>query len=555
MAISGVVLVAGPAAGAEPFSLPCKGVSFAEVATPSGLDFRYQRGASDARHLPETMGSGLAWLDADGDGWLDLYLVQAGPFPPTGAVAATDSLFRNRGDGLFEDVSLRSGLDDRGYGMGAIPADLDGDGDLDLLVTQFGTARLLVNDGALRFEDRTAESGFELRGWSTSAAFADADGDGDLDLYVARYLEYDPEHAPFCVEHDSQERGYCHPSLFEGSPHAFFENLGGGRFRDATRAAGFGAAVGRGLGVLFVDLDDDRRPDLYVANDLHPNFVFRNLGPSAAGGVRFEDLSIASGAAVNRKGEPEAGMGVAAGDLDGDGRPELAVTNFDVETNTLYQNLGDMQFEDVAARSGFGPPSFNLLGFGLAFADLDLDGDLDAYAANGHLFEKPGRDSVTYAQPGLLYLGDGAGRLSSETCGTYGWGMGVGRGLAVADADNDGDIDLAISNSNGPVALLRNETTSPSTHSKPWLGVTLRSSGTNTQAIGARVRLRMSSDRNQSRWVQAGDSYLSASDRRLVFGWKEGETPAELEILWPSGRVTRIARPGASSYLVLTEPR
>lgn len=552
MTSSALLLFAGllTAGANEPFRLPCAGVALSEVAASAGLEFRHRRGASPERHLPETMGSGLAWIDADGDGWLDLYAVQSGPFPPTASDDATDALYRNRGDGRYEDVSARAGLADRGYGMGAIAADVDGDGDSDLLLTQLGTARLLVNDGAMRLVDRTNELGPALSGWSTSAAFADADGDGDLDLYAARYIDYDPATAPFCVEAESQARNYCHPSLFEGARHGYFENVGGGKLRDAADAAGLGEAIARGLGVLFVDLDDDRRPDLYVANDLHLNFVFHNLG-----GGKFEDLSLASGAAVNRKGEPEAGMGVAAGDVDGDGRPELAVTNFDVETNTLYQNLGDMQFEDVAARSGFGPPSFNLLGFGLVFADLDLDGDLDAWAANGHLFERPERDSVSYAQPDLLYLDDGRGHFTSEACGTNGWGLGVGRGLAAGDFDNDGDVDLAVSNSDGPLALVRNDTLAPGGASRPWLGVSLRSAGTNTGAVGARIHLRTSSGRGQTRWVQAGDSYLSTSDPRHLFGWPPGETPVSLEVLWPGGRVTRIDRPAAGSYLVLSEPR
>lgn len=389
---------------------PACDVRLTDVASEVGIDFVHDRGASAAKHLPETMGAGLSWLDYDGDGWLDLYVVQSAAFPPGPGPRSPDRLFRNRGDGTFEDASARAGTSRRATGQGSVAGDLDGDGDVDLYLTNFGPDVVLLNDGAGRLQDATEELGVTVEGWSSSGALADADADGDLDLYVSRYLEYDPDHDIFCGDPTSLEPKYCDPSLFLGSTDRFFLNAGDGRLVDSTEAAGIASADGRGLGVLFADLDGDRDADLYVANDLTLNFLFANRGDGT-----FEDVTLLSGTAVNRQGRPEAGMGVALGDVDGDLDPDLAVTNFDIETNTLYLNAGGLDFEDVAARSGFGVPSFNRLAFGIAAADLDVDGDLDFYLANGHIFERPNRENVDFAQPDQILLGDGGGRLRLRT--------------------------------------------------------------------------------------------------------------------------------------------
>jgi hypothetical protein len=521
---------------------PCSPLRLRHAEAQAGLSFRHDPGKSDARHLPETMGSGLAWLDYDGDGWMDLYVVQSGAFPPDGSSRGADRLFRNRGDGTFEDVTARARIADRAYGQGATAADVDGDGDTDLYLTDFGPDTLLLNRGDGTFEDATARSGLGAGGWSSSAAFADADGDGDLDLYVARYVKYDPNNGLFCGDFATGRRDYCDISLFEGENDLFYRNRGNGTFEDATAAAGFSSANGRGLGVLFTDLDGDRRPDVYVANDMTPNLLFHNLG-----GGRFEDVSLFSGAAVDAAGKAQAGMGLAAGDFDGDGDPEITVTNFDAEVNSFYRNLGDLQFEDASASSGLGPPSYNLLGFGIIAADLDLDGDLDAYVANGHVFEHPKWDSVLYAQPDLILAGDGHGRFENRSCALPPGEPQVGRGLAAGDYDSDGRPDLAMQNSGGPLELLRNETNGI------WVGVVLEGRAPNTAAVGAKVTL-VSPGRRQVRWSMAGDSYQSTSDRRLLFGLPAGETPKELEVVWPSGRTQRLAAPPTGRYLTLTEP-
>ena len=489
------------------------------------------------------MGAGLAWLDYDGDGWTDLYAVQSGRFPPAaGDAAATDRLFRNHGDGSFQEMAVPA--TGEGYGQGATAADVDGDGAIDLYLCAFGGDTLLHNLGDGSFAPLPS-SGIPRDGWSSSGAFADADGDGDLDLYVARYLDYDPAHDLFCGDFESGRRDYCDPSLFAGVRDLFLRNAGDGTFVEVGREVGLGEATGKGLGVVFSDLDGDGLPDLYVANDLTPNFLFRNRGG------RFEDLSLVSGAAVNRDGKPEAGMGIAVGDVDRDGDPELAVTNFDVESNTLYENLGGLQFADVSAASGFGLPSFNLLGFGIVFADLDLDGDLDAYIANGHIFEEPRRANVTYAQPDLMLAGDGAGGFRDAACPWLAREPRVGRGLAAADYDNDGDPDLAELNNDGPLSLWRN-----GQRGGRWLGVILAGRRPNTQGVGARLTLARAGASPPSRdirWLLAGDSYQSASDKRILFGLGEGGA-GELEVHWPSRRRQRFLEPPPGRYLTVYEP-
>ncbi len=516
----------------------CRGLSFHDVALEAGLRLDHVNGAIGAKHLPETMGSGLAWLDYDSDGLLDLYVVQSGPFPPDGDASAANRLFRNVGSGRFADVTDATGTGDRGYGQGAVAADVDGDGFVDLYVSNYGPDVLLRNRGDGTFVDGTTQAGLGLAGWSASAALADADRDGDLDLYVTRYVEFDPAMDIFCGDPDSGQRRYCDPSLFRGATDRYYRNLGQGRFEDATEAAGFAGADGKGLGVVFTDLDGDRLPDVYVANDLTINLLYRNRGDGT-----FEALSLISGAGLNRDGKAEAGMGLAVGDVDGDGDPDLMVSNFDVETNTLYENLGRLEFRDVAAESNFGPPSFNLLGFGLVLGDMDLDGDLDTYTANGHIFERPNRDTSTYAQPDLLLLGDGKGGFRSASCGPAFDGRHVGRGLAAADYDDDGDLDLAVVNNGGPLQLLRNESVQ-----RTWLGIRLSGRSPNTEAIGARVAVTDGST-TQLRWVQAGQSYLSSNDRRLLFGFADGVAPTKLTVEWPEGTSSVIETPKANRYL------
>ena len=615
------------------------GFAFVEVAAEAGIDFRHDSGAAGGLHLPETMGAGVAWIDFDGDGWLDLYFVQSGPFPPDGGErdgGAADRLFRNLGPdeaGEFRFAPVEAGGLARGYGQGVVAADVDGDQDVDLIVSHWGPTVLLRNDGAGRFapaeplsagdaggapagppsaggaegapdESLPAE---DVRGglaeplpagdgggaqdefpWGSSVALADADGDGDLDLYVSRYLDYDPAHGLDCRRDgpDSPPE-VCDPSLFTGQRDRYYLNLGAGAFEDATEAAGLGGADGKGLGVLFTDLDADGRPDLYVANDLTLNLLFRNRGDGT-----FEDLSLLSGAAVNRNGRPEAGMGLVAADFDLDGDPDLAVTNFDVETNTLYRNAGPasgLLFEDVSATAGFGQPSFNLLGFGIVAEDFDADGALDVHVANGHIFASPRRDNTSHRQRNLLLRGaggrdggDGGGRETGgraafveARCGWLERDPLVSRGAAAADFDLDGDADLAVTANDGPARLWRNDTAVPG--GAGWLGVELRGRSPNTQAVGAVATLSGDAGAPPARrWTIRGDSYQSSSGHRLR--WALGSPPAStgdpeadadrsgnpppaagagrplrLDLRWPSGGRTRVVDPPTGVYLIVEE--
>lgn len=541
---------------------------FEDVTPDSGLVFVHDSGRSGAKHLPETMGSGVAWLDFDGDGWLDLFLVQSGPFPPSPPSDEADRepahrLFRGLGPGTrqsavgqdaarrrFVDVSHLLPSIPGGYGQGALAIDVEGDGDADLVLTAIRGAgpgqsavTLLRNLGGT-FEAEVLEQSEEAYRWATAAAAADVDRDGDLDLFVAHYLDFDPEAEIFCgrpaTEGKPARPDYCDPSLFPGQSDSFWRQHEG-KLRlepDLGPRLPEGAVLGKGLGALFVDVNDDLWPDLYVANDITPNHLY--LG----GADGFHEDGLLAGVAVNAEGKPEAGMGLAALDIDQDGDPDLAVTNFDVETNTIYSNLGDGSFEDRSAASGFGVPSFNRLGFGLVAEDFDLDGWVDVYAANGHIFEQPARANVSYRQPDLVLRGE-MGRFAPVACAVESFPPRVSRGAASADFDRDGDVDLALTHIDETVVLAAN-----STDPEPdgWIGVELRSAGANADAVGARVRLRTkpvakgTAGSSQVRWVMAGGSYLSSSARELRFGVEPG-VGAELEILWPSGRTVRIESP------------
>ena len=544
--VGGLLVVSTKASPAQQDA--CRGTALTEAADETGILFVHDRGETGNFYNPETMGSGVAWFDYDGDGWLDCYLVQSGPFPPPaeGRAAATNQMFRNTGDGGFEDVTARTGAGEMGYGQGVLGADFDGDRMPDIYLANWGVDRLLMNRGDGTYEDRTTESGIEVEGasgWSSGAALGDADRDGDLDLYLVIYVEHDPENEPFCLHPSTGERWYCGPSPFEPKMDIFFRNQGGAVFEDETLEAGFETANGKGLGVLFVDLNDDQWPDVYVANDMTFNLLFVNKGDGT-----FEDLSLMSGVAVSRDGMPEAGMGVAIGDVDGDGDADLAVANFDVQTNTLYINQGDFFFEDNSAASGFGAASFNYVGFGLVMADFNRDGNMDFFNGTGHTVEISPRANVYYEQPDVLLLGDGMGNFSEPDCPLPNQRPSVSRGVAYADYDNDGDPDVGIQRSGRAFSLLRNDTRAGS-----WLGLRLWSDTPNSEGVGAVVSLRTSKG-VQKRWVIAGSSYQSSSDIRVLFGFDKDAKIHEVEILWQSGKVQQIHQPPLESYLTVREP-
>jgi hypothetical protein len=496
-------------------------LAFEDVTAQSGITFVHRHGGTGRKLFPETMGSGCALFDFDGDGDLDLYFVN-GPGAP-------NALYENDGHARFRDVTEHAGVGDRGFGMGAVAADIDNDGDLDLFVTNYGGKVLYANDGDGTFTDVTRRAGFAGDGrWATSAAFADVDNDGFVDLYVCHYVRYDIEHPPDCRSPDGM-REYCNPADFPSEPDALYHNRGDGTFIDVTEQAGIVDPEGRGLGVVFFDLDDDGDQDIFVANDMSRNYLFVNRGDGT-----FDERGLIAGVAYNEGGRVSAGMGTDAGDYDNDGRLDLFVVNFSLETNTLFHNEGGGTFTDRTVQAGLAPITLRWLGFGTLFFDPDLDGDLDLVTVNGHVLDTIERhgQGVTYAEPAQLLenLGDGRFREASSTSGPYFSTPHVGRGLACGDLDGDGDEDLVISNCNQAAALLLNRQAT----GNATLAITLVGHKSNRSAIGARVTVTANGQR-QIREVKCGYSYLSQGSLTQHFGLGSAKVAERIEVRWPAG--------------------
>jgi hypothetical protein len=478
------------------------------------------------------MCGGVGLLDFDGDGWLDLYVVQGGPFPPAAAARNDgDRLYRNRGDGTFEELTERAGLKAfaGGYGHGVAVADFDNDGRPDLFVTRWRSYALYHNAGDGRFDDVTETAGLAGdRDWPTSAAFADLDGDGDLDLYVCHYLRYDPSNPRRCEHPDSPSKHECNPLDFPSLPDHVFRN-DSGRFVDVTVASGFVDPDGRGLGVVAAHLDDDDHIDLYVANDMTANYLFLSRG-----GFRFEEAGATAGAAASAEGGYKAGMGIACGDFDGDLRIDLAVTNYFGESTTFYRNLGAGFFGDHTAVIGMAGPTRRLLGFGLAFLDADNDSRLDVISANGHVLD--GRPRYPWTMPLQLLQSMPGGRVAdvSDRAGAPFGPLHLGRGLAVGDIDNDGRPDAVVVAQNEPLIYLHNETKDAGRS----ISFALEGTKSNRDGVGARVTIE-AGGRRQFAERCGGGSYQSAGDPRLHFGLGSAATVDSVEVRWPSGQVDR----------------
>ncbi len=518
------------------------GPGFVDATAASGLSFRHVSGAFGDKWMPESLGSGVAIFDADADGISDVLLVQGTAWPgheeavPAQLRDATMRLLLNRGDGTFRDATPGSGLDVPLYGFGAAPADYDGDGDIDLYVTAYGVNRLFRNLGGARFEDATAEAGVGHPGWSTSAAWLDHDGDGDLDLYVANYVVWSPEQDIWCSL-DGTHKSYCTPESYQGEPSVLYRNEGSGVFVDATREAGLFVPGGKSLGVAVGDFNADGWPDLAVANDTEPNFLFENRKDGS-----FEEVGLVSGMAFDASGRARAGMGIDSANLANDETVTLAIGNFSKEMIGLFERGPAGLFVDVAGRAGVGRSSFPFLTFSLFFFDYDLDGYEDLFAVNGHLVDRinevePG---ITYPQRSLLYRNVGDGRLV-EVAGESGEMLMepvVGRGAAYADLDRDGDLDIVVTTNNGRARLLRN-TTRDGEGGPAVLRVVLIGENANRQALGAWLRL-YGVPGVQTRMVRSGSSYASQSELAATFGLG-GEGPASrLLIDWPDGGTTEI---------------
>ncbi|MGH9750539.1 MAG: CRTAC1 family protein [Candidatus Polarisedimenticolia bacterium] len=521
-------------AAPEPPAAASGGLPVFEDATrASGLQFRHVNGATGRKYMPETLGAGTCVFDFDGDGLQDVYFVQSGPLPGfDGGGPIRSALFRNLGAGRFADVTGRAGVGGPVgcYGFGCTAGDIDGDGDRDLFVTCYGPDVLYRNEGDGRFTDVTARAGVGNPLWGTSAGFADYDGDGDLDLYVANYVAFDPATDLYCGENRPGWRTVCHPRNFDSQPDALYRNRGDGTFEDVTRRAGIDDATGKGLGVVWGDLDADGDEDLYVANDDTPNFLWRNRGDGT-----FEEVGELAGVALSEDGLPQAGMGTDLADYDDDGRPDLFVTNLAEETNALYRNEGGLMFSNATFISGLGAPSILDLGFGTVFFDADHDGDQDLFVANGHIIDNIAlySDTVTFEQPVRLYRNLGGGRfdLPAPPSGSPLRQPRVGRGAVAFDADDDGDLDLLITENDRPAALLRN-TGTPGRH---WLQVLLAGAPPNRDAIGAVVSLEAGGVR-RTRFSRTAMSYLSQGDRRLHFGLNDATRVERIVVRWPGRR-------------------
>jgi enediyne biosynthesis protein E4 len=536
-------------------------IRFADVTAAAGIDFRHYDGRTDMEYIMDETGAGVGWLDYDQDGLMDLFLVQGASFtPPYAQPRPASKLYRNLGGGRFKDVTADVGLGHVGCGQGVAVGDIDNDGYPDLFLTCYGKPNVLYHNvpdgkGGRRFADITAKAGLadhpdwhERPNWSTSAAFLDYNGDGRLDLFVCSYVKIDLGHYPLCENSRRTRRGPCPPRRFEGTRCLLYRNNGDGTFTDVSKEAGIDAPDAKALGVVALDLDDDGKPDLYVANDTTPNFLFHNLGNG-----RFESVGPVSGCAVSLEGEATASMGVDADDLDGDGRPDLFVTTFARETKPLYRNEGGGQFLDASFASGLGSATWHRLGFGTAFLDADRDGNLDLFISNGHVsrhIDDEGDPNLTFRQKAQLFLNNGRGRFQdiSERAGGY-FGEGhVGRGLALCDYDNDGLMDAALNNSGEPAVLLHNESKTPN----HWLRLELHGTKSNRDAVGARVTLHLPGGRKLVRHRKGGGSYLSACDPRLLVGLGAAARIERVEVRWPSGLLQQVGPLAADrGYLVV----
>ncbi|HEX3248695.1 MAG TPA: CRTAC1 family protein [Pyrinomonadaceae bacterium] len=532
---------------------------FDEIAAKVGLSFRHYNGMTGKLFLPEIMGAGVALFDYDNDGDLDVFLVQGADLEPRSKPNQTQPrgrLFRNDfavlADGIrmlrFEDVTQKSGIVATGYGMGVAVGDINNDGRPDLYITNLGSNQMYLNKGDGTFVDVTSNTGTDDPRWSTSATFLDYDRDGWLDLMVVNYAKFSTSNSPTCYAATSA-RDYCTPRAFAAPGNRLFHNRGDGTFEDVTARAGVDKEFGHGLGVVAADFNDDGWIDIYVANDGDPNQLWINQKDGT-----FKNEALLAGAAVNRDGKTEAGMGVDAGDFDGNGTEDIFVTHLMDETNTLFTNLGKGLFEDRTRESNLGMPGRRFTGFGTLFFDYDNDSWLDLLIVNGavQLLPELARkgDPFPLGQPSQLFHNTGKGTFVevSDQAGPTFQKLEVSRGAAFGDIDNDGDTDVLITNNNGPARLLQNEVG----NGKHWLG--LRLTGKNKRdMLGARVEVVVNKNQVLRRRVRTDGSYLSANDPRILVGLGNATQIDSIRVQWPSGDVEEWKAPQADRYITLKE--
>jgi tetratricopeptide (TPR) repeat protein len=506
---------------------PRSAIRFEDIALQARVRFQYESGATSHLFIAETMGGGIALFDFDDDGWLDIYMVNGCVLPfDRQSPPLPNRLYRNRGDGTFEDVTERAGVAGRGYGMGCAVGDFDNDGHDDLFLTGLSNTVLYRNRGDGTFEDVTARAGVASSRWTTAAGFGDLDGDGDVDLMVVTYVEADPE-----VVNDCRDKFgkliHCNPDRFPAQFDQLFRNNGDGTFTDVSREAGMEVPEGRGLGLAIADLDGDGQLDMFIANDGTANFLFRNRG-----GLKFEEVGLNAGVAYDGAGEPTGSMGVVAEDLNGDGRVDLFHTNFINQGSTLCWNLGGGRFIDGTLAANLAAPSRSKTGFGTAALDVDNDGTLEIFVANGHTDDQPWFNTPM-AQTAQLFLGRDHGRfeLAGPEVSPYFSRPMVGRGVAVGDLDNDGRVDLVVVHRDAAASLLRN-----TTRGGHWLGLRLRGTRSGRSPVGASAVCR-AGGRSRVRWLTSGTSYLSSDDPRLWFGLGSATKAERLEVHWLTGTV------------------
>ena len=536
-------LLAAPAAAQEP--------RFVDVTEAAGIDFVHENGAFGEKYLPETMGSGVAFFDADGDGDQDLLFVNSRRWPGHRTEPEpTAALYRNRGDGTFEDATAGSGLDVPFYGMGVAIADYDADGDQDLYLTVLGPNRLLENTGGGVFREAPHAASVADPGFSSVATWLDADGDGDLDLFLLNYVEWSIEEDIFCAL-DGVNKSYCTPESYNGASAILYRNDGAAGFTDVTREAGLFNPRGKGLGVAVLDFDADGLFDLAVANDTQPNYLYRNLG-----GGRFEDAGVLSGIAFAENGAARGAMGIDASDYDGDGMPDLVIGNFSNEMVSLYHNEGVGFFIDQAPVSEIGRNSLLTLAFGAFFFDYDLDGRQDIFVANGHVENDIAavQQRVSYRQAPHLFRNRGDGGFEEVTTGSPDLAQPmVARGAAFGDIDGDGDPDLAVSGNGGPARLFRND----GGERNGWVGFRLRGGNSNRDGIGAKITVAIEDagmTRSETRVVKSATGYASQNQLEVVFGLGSGGRAVSAAVLWPSGARSEVEAPAARRIHIVEEP-
>ncbi|MFM7318792.1 MAG: FG-GAP repeat domain-containing protein [bacterium] len=542
-----------PASTADIKNNPGPGpIFFTDVTDNSGVNFIHFSGNTPEKPVPTANGSGLAIFDFDSDGLMDIFFAQSTHLPVDSKAGRTGKLFRNLGEMKFKDVTETSGLGaNTFFTHAAIAADVDNDGDPDLYLCNFGKNALFRNDGKGKFTDISGESSSDIEAWSSSAAFLDYDGDGFLDIYISTYADWKfPEDNKFCGDAQKKVRLYCDPKELRPDRDYLLKNMGNCKFRDMTEVAGILRRDGHGFGVITADFNSDHLTDIYVANDQDSNFLFMNRGNG-----KFEDVTAFAGASLDSRGHAQAGMGVDAEDFDGDGLPEIIVTNFANEPNTLYKNLGKGLFMDVTSASGLLAPSLPYVGWGASMADFDLDGWPDLFVANGHLDDNRGElgEDAPQPQPALLFHNLGGRRFEDvgKSAGSYFQQNHVGRGVGWGDLDNDGDIDVVVSHKDGKPSILRNDSQRKGRH---WVRLELVGSISNRDAIGARVELNLG-ERKLTRLRKGGCGLMSTHDARLTIGVDAAPEIKSIRVIWPTGKESLIENVKSDTVIKFVEPR